>query len=171
MATRTKRSSRQRTQRNTSRVRSEYQKQRALGRERKGMRNIARDQYRAVSHKAPGRADIKQNRKSRILGALHQRVQERRAASAIQSGRMIPSSWISTIAQDMQGYIYVTMSGVLFKSSVTIPISIFDDWKEGKATCITTDSGIIKRWWRGKTPSLGAYYNKHIRGKYKFNKV
>lgn len=168
--TTTKRKS-QRSRLSRSQISQELRTQRTLARERKTIRRQSHRQYKEVSFKAPGRADLYINRKSRVLGAIHQRIQQRRAASAIQSGRLIPSSWIFGLSRDLQGYVYMDTPGQLYKSQKIIPLDIFNDWKRGAATCITTDTGLIKRWWRGKTPSLGAYYNKNIRGKYKFDKL
>ena len=48
-----------------------------------------------------------------------------------------------------------------------VPKSVFIDWTQGAAACRTNDTSSLKRWTIGKSPSLGAYFDQHIKGKYK----
>lgn len=47
-----------------------------------------------------------------------------------------------------------------------VPLAVFNQWWEGAATCRTNDKSSLRRWHAGDTPSLGAFYNQHIRGRY-----
>lgn len=47
-----------------------------------------------------------------------------------------------------------------------VPEKIFNDWRMGDAHCKTNDFMRRKRWWKGKYPSLGAFYNQKIKGRY-----
>lgn len=81
---------------------------------------------------------------------------------------MIRSSFVS----DME--YYPASRVVLVRLNFTkftchpIPPSMFEDWYLGKASCRTDDirrKGRLikrKRWWAGKTPSLGAFFNQYI---------
>jgi len=44
--------------------------------------------------------------------------------------------------------------------------SVFNRWKRGEATCRTDDKSGLKRWSEGDTPSLGAFFNVFIKGRY-----
>ncbi len=46
-----------------------------------------------------------------------------------------------------------------------VPELIFVAWTKGAATCSTSDSRKRKRWWIGKTPSLGAFFNDKIKNR------
>jgi len=52
-----------------------------------------------------------------------------------------------------------------------VPKALFDLWKKGSSTCITSDPSKKRWWWIGKSPSLGAFYTKHIKGKYISDRV
>jgi len=52
-----------------------------------------------------------------------------------------------------------------------VPPEVIENWKIGAATCITFDPSGLKRWWLGKTPSLGAFYNSEIKGKYPSRRI
>ena len=47
-----------------------------------------------------------------------------------------------------------------------VPKSVFIDWTQGAAACRTNDTSSLKRWTIGKSPSLGAYFDQYIKGKY-----
>jgi len=156
MAVRTKRARRSTRTSRVSELKRTVQERRAAGRERK----IIRRQFERTYRQVEGRKAF-----------LHQKVHQRRAATAIQQGRIIPSSWIFGLIQLDTGYVIVRMGTRNYKSETPIPREIFERWSSGKATCRTNDTGLIKKFWIGKTPSLGAFFNKEIRGTYKFKKA
>lgn len=139
-----------------SELRRTFQERRAKGRERK----VIRAQFRREYENVRGRGS-----------KFHQHVHEHRAATAMQEGRIIPSSWIFSLFQDEQGYVYVRMGSQNYKSNTPIPGPLFREWADGKATCKTNDTGIVKRFWIGKTPTLGGFYNKKIKGHYRFGRI
>jgi hypothetical protein len=53
-------------------------------------------------------------------------------------------------------------------SYLGIPPQLFEDWWEGKASCRTDDTSSLKRWKKGDTPSLGAFFNQKIKGKFTY---
>lgn len=52
-----------------------------------------------------------------------------------------------------------------YHTTKKVPQSVFDDWKLGD-TCKTSDKSGLKRWVKGDTGSLGAFYNIFIKGRY-----
>ena len=50
---------------------------------------------------------------------------------------------------------------------IGVPRFVFNNWWEKGAICQTTDTSSLKRWKKGKTGSLGAFYNQNIKGQYK----
>jgi hypothetical protein len=76
---------------------------------------------------------------------------------------LIKSSFIDEI-----NYSAATMSldVVIGASTFTyhnIPYSRVLRFMQGRATCISNDPTRRRRWWRGKTPSIGAFYNQFIK--------
>ena len=53
-----------------------------------------------------------------------------------------------------------------YHTTKDVPQSVFLRWKRGEATCQTNDKSSLKRWTIGKTPSLGAFFNVYIKGRY-----
>lgn len=91
-----------------------------------------------------------------------------RAAKARQAGRKLKSSFVDYLEYDSDtNNVHVTLSGRKY-TFMNVPPSIFNAWRKGAATCTTDDTGKKKRWWIGKTPSLGAFFNTYIKPKYSF---
>ena len=95
---------------------------------------------------------------------------------AIAEGDLMPSSvvlsleWIEHSLGSPIGNVIVNIDGRMY-TYFYVPSHIFDRWWAGKATCQTDDTGgfsgrKMKRWIKGKTPSLGAFYNQYIKGQY-----
>jgi len=81
-------------------------------------------------------------------------------------GQELDSSFVSELEyiQD-EGKVWVLLSGRKY-TFFNVPEAIFTSWTKGAATCQTSDSGKRKKWWVGKTPSLGAFFNSYIKPKY-----
>lgn len=103
---------------------------------------------------------------------IKQKVHEFRSQFRMGRDRLIKSSWIKSLSYDAttQTVQMYTRFGKGYEY-MGVPVSIFNDWWEGKATCKTSDFGKKKQWWVGKTPSLGAFYNKKIKGKFSSRKI
>jgi hypothetical protein len=95
----------------------------------------------------------------------------------LTEGALMPSSVVEeleAISYDARpGYVdvHVQLDDRQY-TYVLVPQEVFDRWFQGKASCITDDVGKMtgkhrKKWIKGKTPSLGAFYNKYIKGKYR----
>ena len=89
-------------------------------------------------------------------------------------GKDLSSSFVSQLDYNTEnGDVDVVLSGKKYRF-FNVPEAIFNSWTKGGATCQTSDSGKKKRWWLGKTPSLGAFFNTYIsspmKGKGNFGK-
>jgi hypothetical protein len=90
--------------------------------------------------------------------------------SYLRSNMPVPSSWIDELEWVGDGRVYVSFNGNWYTYS-HIKESVFKRWQAGLASCITDDPQggskmHRKRWIKGKTPSLGAFYNRYIKGGY-----
>ena len=89
---------------------------------------------------------------------------------SIKSKFKLTSSFVSELDYDMNtGNVHVLLSNEAY-TFFNVPEAIFSAWTKGAATCQTSDSGKKKKWWIGKTPSLGAFFNHYIKNKYGFIK-
>jgi len=89
----------------------------------------------------------------------------------LKRGALMPSSVVEELIYDPDTKKAFVQLGDNKYTYHQINESVFDRWFQGKASCITTDVGKFtgsrrKRWIAGKTPSLGAFYNKYIKGQY-----
>jgi hypothetical protein len=134
-------------------------------RKRKAARREAiRTQYR----KRFARELVRQDEPITFGRLARQAIHERRSATRIQERRGLTSSFIDSLEYDeLSGYAYVYMKNGSSYRYANVPRRVFMAWKAGRATCKTDDHRKWrKRWWIGKTPSLGAFYNQKIKGKY-----
>jgi hypothetical protein len=93
--------------------------------------------------------------------------------SYIRSNMPVPSSWIDELEWHIDGRVHVSMNGSWY-TYFKVKESVFLRWQAGLASCITDDPQgnkiHRKRWVKDKTPSLGAFYNKYIKGRYECSK-
>ena len=83
-------------------------------------------------------------------------------------GIQLSSSFVSELQYlSEENKVYVILSNKKY-TFLNVPEAIFTAWTKGASTCVTSDSGKKKRWWIGKTPSLGAFFNTHIKPKYTY---
>ena len=81
-------------------------------------------------------------------------------------GKDLSSSFVESLDYNSEnGDVDVVLSGKKYKF-FNVPEGILVSWTKGAATCQTSDFGKVKRWWIGKTPSLGAFFNHYIKNKY-----
>ena len=92
--------------------------------------------------------------------------QARRSLSRITHGRIVPSSWINDVIWDEKTGITIMYTKTGGKYKYRIPRDIYERWRKGDASCRTIDrrSKFRKRFWPGKNPSAGAFFDQHIRG-------
>ena len=80
--------------------------------------------------------------------------------------RELSSSFVQSLEYDTEeNYADFVLSGKKYRA-FNVPEAIFVSWTKGAATCQTSDNGKKKKWWIGKTPSLGAFFNHYIKNKY-----
>ena len=83
----------------------------------------------------------------------------------------IPSSFVDELEWVGDGRVCVSLNGNWY-TYLHVKESVFARWAAGLASCITDDpiggkkNLHRKRWIKGKTPSVGAFYNKYIKGRY-----
>lgn len=147
-------------------LRKGKQLQRAVSKRQRlaNQRKNIREQYRKRFTKGLAREEV-----GVTFGRLtRQAIHERRSATRVQRGRRLQSSFIAMLEYDeISGYATVYMKNGSSYRYANVPRRIFQAWKAGRATCKTDDHRKWKkRWWIGKTPSLGAFYNQKIKGKY-----
>ena len=88
------------------------------------------------------------------------------AKKARRTSGLLDSSFVQSLKYTLPaGDVDVVLNGKKYKF-FSVPEAIFNAWWQGAATCMTSDSGKVKRWWLGKTPSLGAFFNHYIKKKY-----
>jgi len=79
---------------------------------------------------------------------------------------LMPSSFISYLFyHEKQTVVQMRLNGRNYYAK-GVPKNVFIDWSRGAASCRTNDTSSLKRWTIGKTPSLGAYFDQNIKGKY-----
>jgi len=106
--------------------------------------------------------------------------QRKQSTQKITKAQILGSSLVLSLQAKRSGPttvdIYVHFPSEWY-AIMDVPISIFEGWEVGAATARTDDirryktgkkKGTFKkkRWWRGKHPSQGAFYNQMIKGKY-----
>ena len=79
---------------------------------------------------------------------------------------LLKSSWISYLFYNDNGHVNARFNGVNY-TVFDVPFSVYQRWRDGDAKCKTWDTSRLKRWRPGKSPSLGAFYDQNIKGKYK----
>ena len=84
---------------------------------------------------------------------------------------LMDSSWIKGLDYDPMTKIATTIFRLHSYNFHAIPKRVFDRWYLGMASCMTDDASDLKRWWVGKTPSLGAFFNQQINGRYAYERV
>ena len=77
----------------------------------------------------------------------------------------IPSSWIQEVLYDSQSFecLIKTKRGDILGPYTVSPFAL-RRLLIGQAICTTDDPTGKNRWFHGKTPSLGAYYNQYLKG-------
>lgn len=88
--------------------------------------------------------------------------QKRRLTKQRKEGFKIDSSWVHELRYFMEERKVWTLFNGKKYTYFNIPQAVFTSWWEGAATCITDDTEKSKRWFVGKTPSLGAFFNSNI---------
>jgi hypothetical protein len=94
----------------------------------------------------------------------------------LRNGEKIDSSFVNSLVFDPingegePGEVYVHLGDTLYTFH-QVPSLLFENWWEGKASCHTDDETGRMRWWPTKTPSLGAFFNQHIRNHYNYSRV
>ena len=95
----------------------------------------------------------------------HQQKRAIKGAQQILAGQMIDSSWITSLEWFPDERVWVTLNGRKYTWK-NVPEAIFNSWYRGAATCMTNDISGGRRWLKGDSPSLGAYFNHYIKNKY-----
>jgi hypothetical protein len=84
---------------------------------------------------------------------------------------LMESSWIYGLDWDPFTKEASTRFGFHAYTFHRVPKSVFDRWYVGMASCTTDDDSGLMRWSKGDTPSLGAFFNQHINGRYPYDRV
>lgn len=79
--------------------------------------------------------------------------------------KKISSSFVHYLSYNIETGTVNCILGKKKYSFLNIHETIFNAWRKGAASCKTSDTGKKKEWWIGKTPSLGAFFNQHIKNK------
>ena len=82
---------------------------------------------------------------------------------------LIKSSWINYLFYNDQGNVIARFNGVNY-TIYKVPFLVYQGWRDGEAACKTWDTSKLKRWKPGKSPSRGAFYDQHIKGKYRIQR-
>lgn len=84
---------------------------------------------------------------------------------------LMESSWIKGLDWDPMTKNADTLFGFHAYKFKKVPKTVFDRWYAGLASCTTDDDSGMQRWEMGKTPSLGAFFNQHINGRYPYERL
>lgn len=101
------------------------------------------------------------------------RGKRREAESFLESGDLMPSSFVEELDYvEEDNSVHVNLDGRQY-TFFNVPVSVFNRWFEGQATCTTDAPGgwtgrNRKLWTAGKTPSLGAFFNQYIKNRYRY---
>ena len=118
-------------------------------------------------------ANITAEERAHTLADIHnrQRAQNRwtqRTTILRQNHYKLPSSFVDVLEYDrMTSQVRVILGGrpYIFHD---VPAHVFERFFAGEAVCRTADRHW--RWWIGKYPSLGAFFNAHIKNIYRWTR-
>ena len=83
-------------------------------------------------------------------------------------GYKLPSSFVDVLEYDrMTSQVRVILGGRPY-IFYDVPATVFERFYQGEAMCKTADR--YWRWWKGKYPSLGAFFNGYIKDHYRWTK-
>ena len=83
-------------------------------------------------------------------------------------GYKLPSSFVDVLEYDrMTSQVRVILGGKPY-IFYEVPATVFERFYAGEAMCKTADR--YWRWWKGKYPSLGAFFNGYIKDNYRWTK-
>jgi len=116
---------------------------------------------------------ISQVAKHAKASVRRQRKRALKGVEAIQQGALPPSSWIRALeyveTSDGVGSVHAafTKRWYTFKN---VPETLFNAWYAGAAATTTSDKSKARRWSIHDFPSVGAFFNQRIKGKYSFSR-
>ena len=132
--------------------------------------NIFKSKIPAAQKAAVAKQVTEQDKRDRFLKS-----KMRDATDAILAGDLMDSSFVTDLEyDDSLQRVNVKLSGIWY-TYFNVPEFVFNSWWEGLASCTTDDVGGFtgrhkKMWIVGKTPSLGAFFNQHIKNIYKYTR-